>query len=101
MLKFPKIFLFIILLLFGMFFVPQNVMAATCSSAGPDGNKTMASSGTRRTYAYGVSSSVSYMYFPTWTETGGQNDIIWYPGNNSGGGTWYADINLASHTDVG
>src|SRR3989344_5028526 len=75
--------------------------SVSCSNAGPDGEVTILNSGTRRTYAYGVSSGVAYMYFPTWSEVGGQNDIVWYPGINAGGGTWYADVNLASHAGLG
>ncbi|MEK7190457.1 MAG: GBS Bsp-like repeat-containing protein, partial [Patescibacteria group bacterium] len=73
----------------------------SCSYAGPDGDTTTATSGSRRTYAYGVSRSAIAMYFPTWSGVSGQDDLVWYPGTNAGGGTWYADINLANHPGLG
>lgn len=71
--------------------------APTCSYAGPDGQTVTATSGIYNVRAYGVSPSVTSMYFPTWGDTGGQDDLIWYPGVNEGGGTWRGDINLGSH----
>jgi len=68
----------------------------TCSSTGP-GTATTAVSGTYSVYAYGVSSSVTSVSFPTWGDTGGQDDIVWYAGVNQGGGTWRGDINMANH----
>src|SRR3989344_5801966 len=85
----------------GIFSQPNTVSATSCSSAGPDNDTIYATSGSRRTYAYGVSGDVTMVYFPTWTDVGGQNDIIWYSSTNAGGGTWYVDINLASHPDIG
>src|SRR3989344_2100145 len=67
----------------------------SCSSATPDGD-TVYSNSTRRVYANGVSNTTSIL-FPTWSDPGGQNDLIWYPGTNAGGGTWYADINVSNH----
>lgn len=84
-----------------LFSFPNEVLAVSCFSAGPDGETTTLNSGTRRTYAYGVSEDVYIVYFPTWSDVGGQDDLIWYPGTNAGGGTWYADINLASHPGLG
>jgi hypothetical protein len=71
----------------------------TCSGGGPSGFTTTANSGTHRVFAYGVSNASS-VNFPTWSEPT-QDDIIWYPGTNQGGGTWYADVNLASHPGIG
>jgi len=68
----------------------------TCSSTGP-GTTTAAVSGTYSVYAYGVSNTVTAVNFPTWGDTGGQDDIVWYAGVNQGGGTWRADINMANH----
>ncbi len=97
------ILLALVVTFLGSLFVPSGVGAQSvwCSSAGPDGDTVYATSGTRRTYAYGVGGSLGHLYFPTWTEAGGQDDIVWYPGTDSGNGTWYADVNLASHPDLG
>jgi len=67
----------------------------SCSSATPDGD-TVYSNSTRRVYANGVSNATSIL-FPTWSDPGGQNDLIWYPGTYDGRGTWYADINVSNH----
>lgn len=39
--------------------------------------------------------------FPTWTDVNGQDDLLWYSGQNLGGGTWKGTINLASHPGTG
>jgi len=67
----------------------------TGTSATPDGD-TVYSNSTRRVYANEVSNTTS-VYFPTWSDPGGQNDLIWYPGTYDGRGTWYADINVSNH----
>src|SRR3989344_4044869 len=77
---------------------PLNVPIAappSCSSATPDGD-TVYSNSTRRVYANGVSNATSIL-FPTWSDPGGQNDLIWYPGTYDGRGTWYADIPMSNH----
>src|SRR3989338_2229879 len=80
----------------------QRVQPAppSCTSSGPSGDTTSATSGTRRANAYGVVNA-SEVYFPTWSDPGWQDDVVWYPGTNAGGGTWYADANLASHPGLG
>lgn len=70
--------------------------APTCSSAAPQSPTTTAVSGTFRVYAFGVQSATA-VSFPTWGDAGGQDDIVWYPGTDAGGGTWYADIDMGSH----
>lgn len=70
--------------------------APACSYAGPDNDTFYVNTGSVRRYAYGVSNATS-VYFPTWSTTNGQDDLIWYPGTNAGGGTWYVDIPLANH----
>ncbi len=73
--------------------------APTCTSAAPQAPSTTGTSGTFYAYAYGVSSDVTSVTFPSWIiPAGGQNDIVWYPGTNMGGGTWRASINLGNHT---
>jgi hypothetical protein len=71
-------------------------VAPTCSSVAPSVTTTNATTGSLRVYAYGVSNATS-VFFPTWGDTGGQDDIGWYQGINAGNGTWYADVNLANH----
>jgi hypothetical protein len=74
---------------------------ASCTSAGPVGNPTIScSASTYNVYAYGVANATSVV-FPTWSDVKGQDDIVWYPGTNLGGGTWRATINFANHADTG
>lgn len=39
--------------------------------------------------------------FPTWSETNGQDDIVWYSGVNRGNGTWSVTINSNNHKHSG
>ena len=57
---------------------------------------TYGTSGTLDFYAYGVQSA-NTVYFPTWSDVNGQDDIVWYQGVNQGGGTWKGTVNLANH----
>lgn len=82
------------------YYVTTPPTPPTCSSATPDGDVTTANSGIRRVYANGVGNATSVL-FPTWSAVSGQDDLVWYPGINAGGGTWYADQNLASHPGLG
>ena len=74
--------------------------APTCSSAGPDGVTTTQTSGSYDVYAYNVTNS-SAVSFAVWTLVNGQDDLVWYPGTNQGGGTWKATANLATHDPAG
>src|SRR3989344_6635394 len=74
--------------------------APSLSSVYPQASSTTATSGSFRISATGVS-NVDAMYFPTWSEVSGQDDIVWYSGSNDGGGNWHADLNLASHPGLG
>lgn len=71
--------------------------APICSSVAPQATVTSATSGNFFVYAYGVSASVTAVQFPTWGNPGGQDDLVWYPGTNLGGGTWRATVNLGNH----
>jgi hypothetical protein len=73
-----------------------SARAQSCSSVAAVPAQTSEISGTLRVYAYGVSGA-STVYFPTWGNPGGQDDLVWYVGTNAGGGTWYADVQLANH----
>ncbi len=77
--------------------VTVSAVAASCSSVAMESSNTSATTGTLYTYAYGVSANVTSVTFPTWGDSGGQDDLVWYPGTNMGGGTWRGSINLANH----
>ena len=68
----------------------------SCSSSAPQASNTTAISGVFYVYAYGVTGATS-VTFPTWGDTGGQDDLVNYPGTNLGSGTWRAGVNLANH----
>ncbi|MBD3366432.1 hypothetical protein GF360_03805 [candidate division WWE3 bacterium] len=46
-------------------------------------------------------SNAETVKFPTWTATGGQDDIVRYSASNVGGNTWKATVNLANHPGYG
>ncbi|MBX4191672.1 MAG: hypothetical protein KW804_02645, partial [Candidatus Doudnabacteria bacterium] len=77
----------------------------TCTGAFPDGDVVTGTSGSRLTWATGVTASpgdtVTGVGFFTWTDTGGQDDMVSHPGVNIGGGQWNVNIPLAAHTEVG
>ncbi|MBC3930028.1 GBS Bsp-like repeat-containing protein, partial [Undibacterium sp. CY21W] len=75
---------------------PAPLPAPTCQSVYAQASTTSATSGTFRIFATGVQNA-SAVSFPTWGDSGGQDDLVWYPGTNLGGGTWIADINLSNH----
>lgn len=51
-------------------------------------------------FAYGVQNAAS-VSFAVWGMSNGQNDLVWYPGQNLGGGTWKATVNFANHPESG
>lgn len=64
-------------------------------------NEVKTSNGYLRIYANGVTNAAG-MLFPTWSQMGGQDDIVWYRGTydrteSDGTETWHADINLELH----
>ncbi|MFA5991448.1 MAG: PA14 domain-containing protein [Candidatus Doudnabacteria bacterium] len=77
--------------------VALKVGPPTCTGTGPSGVTTTLTSGVLNVYAYGVTPDVTSVRFPTWGETNGQNDIVWYWGTDMGGGKWGAGINMANH----
>ncbi len=82
--------------------VAVTPVAPTCSSASSSVSTTTATSGTVDIFANGVSSNVTSVTFPTWSDVNGQDDIgSWYQGVNLGGGRWKATIDLARHTGLG
>ena len=77
-------------------FVTSLSVLPYCSGVGPFGTVTSATSGTLDMYAYGVHDATQVL-FPTWSDANGQDDIVWYPGVDLGGGTWKASIDLSRH----
>lgn len=51
-------------------------------------------------YAYNVSNA-STVLFPTWSDTGGQDDVVWIPGVNQGNDTWKATVNFLNQPTPG
>lgn len=47
------------------------------------------------------SGNVESVEFPTWSETGGQDDIVWYQGTRNRDGSWSATISADKHQDGG
>ncbi|MHC5215454.1 GBS Bsp-like repeat-containing protein [Enterococcus sp. LJL128] len=41
------------------------------------------------------------VYFPAWSDTGGQDDLIWYEGQLNNDGTWSANIDITRHKTSG
>jgi len=80
--------------------VTAAAVTATCGGSYPQAATTTATTGIFKAIAIGVDSA-SNMVFPTWTDAGGQDDIIWYPGIHDAGGDWHADIDLANHKGLG
>jgi hypothetical protein len=74
--------------------------APTCSSAGPDGDGIDSATTTHTSYVYDAVNTTSAL-FAVWSETNGQDDLIWWPGSNQGSGTWVANVNMASHPGYG
>ena len=68
----------------------------SCTGVTPPTQVTSALSGTLDLNAYGIQNATS-VQFATWSEVNGQDDLVWYPGTNLGGGTWKASVDLARH----
>jgi N-acetylmuramoyl-L-alanine amidase len=81
---------------FGGFVASFSTVGPTCASVGPNGVVTGATSGLINVYAYGVQNATS-VKFPAWSQMNGQDDLIWHPGTDLGGGTWTGSIDLAKH----
>lgn len=45
--------------------------------------------------------SARRVQFPTWSKTGGQDDIVWYEGRSKGNGEWSVIVNSANHRHSG
>ncbi|MBI2674457.1 MAG: PKD domain-containing protein [Candidatus Yanofskybacteria bacterium] len=78
-------------------FIREPPPAPTCASATPDGSPAFWNT-TQRFTATGITNATQVLFL-TWDEYNGswEDDLIAYEGVNAGGGTWYADVNLADH----
>jgi YD repeat-containing protein len=74
--------------------------AVSCASAGPDNAVVDYSVLTHDLFAYGVQNAAN-VSFAVWGTTGGQNDLVWYQGQNLGGGTWKATVDFGNHYESG
>lgn len=78
-----------------------RTITPSCTGARPTGNPTIPYSQTSYTvYADGVIGA-SKVTFWVWSEFNGQDDLIGYPGTNTGGGTWKATFNPQNHKSTG
>ena len=48
-----------------------------------------------------MGATATRVQFPTWSDTNGQDDIIWYEGVNQGNGQWNAVVNSGNHNSGG
>lgn len=48
-----------------------------------------------------LGASADSVKFPTWSEAGGQDDIVWYNGNNCGNGNWNVVVDSKNHSAGG
>ncbi len=58
-------------------------------------------SGKRDIYLKNVPGSATAVKFPVWSNTGGQDDIVWNDATNLGGGTWKATIDVSRYKHDG
>lgn len=59
--------------------------------------KTSYTNGAYEIVIAGIDLTETNVFFPTWTEYNGQDDLIWYPGENLGSGLWKARISFNQH----
>ena len=48
-----------------------------------------------------LGANAEQVQFPTWSETNGQDDIVWYSGVNRGNGTWSVTVDSNNHKHGG
>ncbi|MDO4183427.1 MAG: GBS Bsp-like repeat-containing protein, partial [Coriobacteriia bacterium] len=59
------------------------------------------SGGTRTVYLINPSASASQYVFPTWSLTGGQDDLSWIKGSQKSANTWTATVDVSSFGSAG
>lgn len=74
---------------------------ASISAKNYIGLETIDESSVRVTVYNPNNGNVEGVEFPTWSETGGQDDIVWYQGTRNGDGSWSATISADNHRDGG
>ncbi|MFA5368404.1 MAG: glycine-rich domain-containing protein [Candidatus Paceibacterota bacterium] len=70
-----------------------TIAKAYCTSAGPDAANI--DTDTHEIYVYGVGNASS-VNVPTWTDAGGQDDLVWHTATDLGGGTWKTTIDFTT-----
>lgn len=68
-------------------FIRSALTVPTCSGAGPDGLVTYNDVGSHNIDITGVANATS-VYVAMWSDIDGQDDLVWRPATNVGGGTW-------------
>jgi hypothetical protein len=69
----------------------------SCSGTQVQYTETPQTTGTIWSRATGCTSGVTSTSFPTWNSYNSQDDLVWYPGANQGGGTWQSTFNISNH----
>jgi len=72
------------------------ILPPICSSAAPESATITSIPESFDLYAYGVNGA-TVVHFAVWSEHDGQDDLVWYRGNDLGGGTWKVTINPSQH----
>ncbi len=72
----------------------------TCSNVTPDGAIISTSDTYEEIYVLGVAYATQ-VQVPVWSLYNGQDDIVWYPATDLGGGTWRVQINPQNHSGTG
>lgn len=80
----------------------SDINAPTATSVTGTQYLNVASGGTYRVNAFGLSDAigVTNVRFAVWTQVNGQDDLVWYDGVNGGSGTWYKDVPIADHANA-
>ncbi len=56
---------------------------------------------TLKASSVGMAGGVKKVEFAVWSESGGQDDLIWYTGKNAGSGVWTANAIISNHRTAG
>ncbi len=81
--------------------IVNNLPTVTGSIAGPSGFSILPATTTPISIYIKNVTNAAMLVVPTWSEAGGQDDIVWYQAANLGGGTWKVTVNPTSHPGNG
>ncbi|MCL5666264.1 MAG: GBS Bsp-like repeat-containing protein [Patescibacteria group bacterium] len=76
--------------------VSATYRVTTCGGGSPE-NDVVPGNVTSHTVYLSSVVNASTVKFPTWSDQDGQDDLQWYQGADSGGGTWQYTIDLNNH----